>query len=123
MAAFARKLTRNRLDFFLRMCEAIARAHSRRVIHLDIKPSNIQVEESAELVFLTKPQIFPKHLLDFLADKFVLRRCVWWKLNSRMGNAVVTMMEVGVQTKKTTKIKRCHANALPIPIAVFPCWK
>ena len=105
MAAFARKLTRNRLDFFLRMCEAIARAHSRRVIHLDIKPSNIQVEESAELVFLTKPQIFPKHLLDFLADKFVLRRCVWWKLNSRMGNAAVTIMEVGVQTKKQQKSK------------------
>jgi len=40
---------RKRLEFFLRICEAVAYAHSRRVLHLDIKPSNIQVEESGEV--------------------------------------------------------------------------
>jgi serine/threonine protein kinase len=32
-----------RLSIVLRVCEAIAYAHSRRVLHLDVKPENIQV--------------------------------------------------------------------------------
>lgn len=39
---------RKRLAIFLRVCEAIAYAHSRRVLHLDIKPENIQVGEFGE---------------------------------------------------------------------------
>ncbi|WP_404307202.1 protein kinase domain-containing protein [Neorhodopirellula lusitana] len=39
---------RERLAIFLRVCEAIAYAHSRRVLHLDIKPENIQVGEFGE---------------------------------------------------------------------------
>ena len=33
----------------MRICEAIAYAHSRRVLHLDIKPSNIQIGEFGEV--------------------------------------------------------------------------
>ncbi|EMI55633.1 serine/threonine-protein kinase [Rhodopirellula sallentina] len=36
---------RTRLGWFLRICEAVAYAHSRRVLHLDIKPGNIQIGE------------------------------------------------------------------------------
>ncbi len=39
---------RERLAICLRVCEAIAYAHSRRVLHLDIKPENIQVGEFGE---------------------------------------------------------------------------
>lgn len=39
---------RNRFAIFLRVCEAIAYAHSRRILHLDIKPENIQVGEFGE---------------------------------------------------------------------------
>ena len=39
---------RTRLILFARICNAIAYAHSRRVIHLDIKPSNIQIGEFGE---------------------------------------------------------------------------
>jgi hypothetical protein len=40
---------RQRLSVFLRICEAVAYAHSRRVLHLDIKPENIQVGEFGEV--------------------------------------------------------------------------
>jgi len=40
---------RSRLFIFLRVCEAIAYAHSQRVVHLDIKPENIQVGEFGEV--------------------------------------------------------------------------
>ncbi|WP_372720175.1 protein kinase [Novipirellula sp.] len=39
---------RKRLMLFLRVCEAIAYAHSQRVLHLDIKPDNIQIGEFGE---------------------------------------------------------------------------
>ncbi|EMI18064.1 serine/threonine-protein kinase pknB [Rhodopirellula maiorica SM1] len=39
---------RKRLMLFLRVCEAIAYAHSQRVLHLDIKPENIQIGEFGE---------------------------------------------------------------------------
>ena len=32
-----------RLEIFLRICEAIAYAHSRNILHLDLKPDNIQI--------------------------------------------------------------------------------
>ena len=40
---------RGRLEIFMRICEAVAYAHSRRVLHLDIKPSNIQIGEFGEV--------------------------------------------------------------------------
>ena len=40
---------RERLIIFKRICEAIAYAHSRRVLHLDIKPGNIQIGEFGEV--------------------------------------------------------------------------
>ncbi|MCM2374506.1 serine/threonine-protein kinase [Aporhodopirellula aestuarii] len=39
---------RKRLMLFMRVCEAIAYAHSQRVLHLDIKPENIQIGEFGE---------------------------------------------------------------------------
>lgn len=38
-----------RLSIFLRVCEAIAYAHSRHVLHLDLKPENIQVGPFGEV--------------------------------------------------------------------------
>ena len=41
----------NRLiDIFIKVCEAIAYAHSERVIHLDLKPDNIQVSSFGDVV-------------------------------------------------------------------------
>ena len=40
---------RERVIIFKRICEAIAYAHSRRVLHLDIKPGNIQIGEFGEV--------------------------------------------------------------------------
>lgn len=40
---------RELLSVFLRVCEAVAYAHSRRVLHLDLKPENIQVGEFGEV--------------------------------------------------------------------------
>ncbi|YCM46931.1 serine/threonine-protein kinase (plasmid) [Verrucomicrobiaceae bacterium 227] len=38
-----------RLSIFLRVCEAVAYAHSRHVLHLDLKPDNIQVGPFGEV--------------------------------------------------------------------------
>ncbi|MCK4565309.1 MAG: serine/threonine protein kinase [Verrucomicrobia bacterium] len=38
------------LNIFLKICDAIAYAHSRNVLHLDIKPDNIQVGEFGEVL-------------------------------------------------------------------------
>ncbi|MCH7225121.1 protein kinase [Haloferula sp. A504] len=40
---------RQRLSILLRVCEAVAYAHSRRVLHLDLKPENIQIGEFGEV--------------------------------------------------------------------------
>lgn len=42
-------LKRN-LDYFLKVCDAIAYAHSKSVLHLDLKPDNIQIGEYGDLV-------------------------------------------------------------------------
>ncbi|WDE99318.1 protein kinase [Lentisphaera profundi] len=38
------------LDYFLKICDAIAYAHSRAVLHLDLKPANIQISDYGDLV-------------------------------------------------------------------------
>jgi tRNA A-37 threonylcarbamoyl transferase component Bud32 len=40
----------DRLEIFLKVCDAIDYAHSRKVIHLDIKPANIQVGQFGEVL-------------------------------------------------------------------------
>ena len=42
------KSIRYRLDLFLRICDAIAYAHSRNVLHCDLKPENIMIGEYHE---------------------------------------------------------------------------
>ena len=39
-----------RLDIFLKVCDAVTYAHSREVIHLDLKPANIQVGHYGEVL-------------------------------------------------------------------------
>lgn len=41
-----------RLEIFLKVCDAIAFAHSKGILHLDIKPDNIQVGEYGEVLVL-----------------------------------------------------------------------
>lgn len=38
------------LEIFLKVCDAISFAHSKRVLHLDIKPANIQVDEYGQVL-------------------------------------------------------------------------
>lgn len=51
---------RERIDIFLRICEAVAYAHRNLVVHLDLKPSNILVTRDGEV-----------KLLDFGTSKLV----------------------------------------------------
>ncbi|MEO6803405.1 MAG: serine/threonine-protein kinase [Granulicella sp.] len=52
---------RERLQLFLRVCEAVAYAHRSLVVHLDLKPSNILVTEAGGIV----------KLLDFGTSKLI----------------------------------------------------
>ena len=38
------------LQIFIKVCDAVAYAHSRNIIHLDIKPDNIQVGNYGEVL-------------------------------------------------------------------------
>ena len=40
------------IDVFLKVCEAIAFAHSRGIIHLDLKPANIRVSDYGEVLVI-----------------------------------------------------------------------
>ena len=42
----------HRLEIFLKVCNAVAFAHSKGVVHLDIKPSNIQVGDFGDVLLL-----------------------------------------------------------------------
>ena len=39
-----------RLDIFIKVCDAVAYAHSRGILHLDIKPDNIQISEYGDVL-------------------------------------------------------------------------
>jgi serine/threonine-protein kinase len=41
---------RELLDIFMKVCDAVAYAHSRGVLHLDLKPENIQADEFGEVL-------------------------------------------------------------------------
>jgi len=40
----------DRLDIFIKVCDAVAYAHSRGVLHLDIKPDNIQISDYGDVL-------------------------------------------------------------------------
>ena len=84
------------LEIFLKICDAISYAHSQKVVHLDLKPDNIQVGEFGEVQvcdwglsrkienlktentikgtpgFMAPEQIIPGENLDQQADVFAL---------------------------------------------------
>lgn len=52
-AKYQKKYTLNLLlDIFLKICDAIAFAHSKGIIHLDLKPENVQVGDFGEVLVL-----------------------------------------------------------------------
>ena len=62
----------NLLEIFLKICDAVAYAHSRGIIHLDLKPDNIQIGEYGEVIVcdwgLAKVMAQPEGIADFSAD-------------------------------------------------------
>ncbi|MHC4510055.1 MAG: protein kinase domain-containing protein [Planctomycetota bacterium] len=71
-----------RLNLFLRVCEAIQHAHQKGIIHRDIKPSNIQVSIQAE-------QAVPK-VIDFGVAKAISQPLTEGTLVTEQGQFVGT---------------------------------
>ncbi|UCG60132.1 MAG: protein kinase, partial [Phycisphaerales bacterium] len=77
------KLTiEQRLDLFLRVCEAVQHAHQKGIIHRDIKPSNIQVSIQGE-------QVVPK-VIDFGVAKAISQPLTERTLVTELGQFVGT---------------------------------
>ena len=64
------------LEIFLKVCDAVAYAHSKEIIHLDLKPSNIHINEYGEVLVCDwglaqklsqKDSVIPKVKKGFLA--------------------------------------------------------
>ena len=47
-----RKSLHDRIDLFIRICDAVAFAHSKRVIHGDLKPGNIMIENKHDIFLM-----------------------------------------------------------------------
>ena len=59
------------LDVFLKVCEAVSFAHSKSVLHLDIKPSNIRINDHGEVLLCDwgiARLISKEHSLEDLGD-------------------------------------------------------
>ncbi|MBN1442226.1 MAG: protein kinase, partial [Planctomycetes bacterium] len=74
--------TRERLDLFLEICDAVQHAHHKAVIHRDIKPSNI-------LVTVQGDKASPK-IIDFGIAKAISQRLTEKTLFTRHGQVVGT---------------------------------
>lgn len=48
----ARKPLRALLEDFVKLCNAVAFAHSRKIIHLDLKPNNVMIGDFGEVILL-----------------------------------------------------------------------
>ncbi|MFH1144783.1 MAG: serine/threonine-protein kinase [Candidatus Eisenbacteria bacterium] len=74
--------TRERLELFLRVCDAVQHAHQKAVIHRDIKPSNI-------LISFQDEQAVPK-IIDFGVAKAIAQPLCQRTLFTEMGQLIGT---------------------------------
>ncbi len=74
--------TRQRLELFIRVCEAVQHAHQKGIIHRDIKPSNVLVRDE-------DGQPIPK-IIDFGIAKATAQRLTEKTLFTEMGQLIGT---------------------------------
>jgi tetratricopeptide (TPR) repeat protein len=74
--------TRDRLNLFIRVCEAVQHAHQKAIIHRDLKPSNILVTE-------IDGQLAPK-IIDFGVAKAINQRLTPHTMFTRLGALIGT---------------------------------
>src|SRR4030095_9082774 len=90
----AKLSTRDRLDLFIKVCQAIQHAHQKGIIHRDIKPSNI-------LVTVNDGVAVPK-VIDFgiakATDQSLTERTFFTEFHAFIGNPAYTSPEQAEMT-------------------------
>jgi len=123
----------NCLEVFLKVCDAMSHAHSRNVLHLDLKPDNIQVEGMLEVVicdwgagggtgatpgYMAPEQSDQKATKDHRTDIYGLGAILYFLLTgepSAKGDSAQKMIE---NTAKGVELPRFRFPKLRVPRAL-----
>ena len=124
----------DRLDAFLNVCEAMIHAHSHHVLHLDLKPDNIQIEgqneaivcdwgsggqqSGATLGFMAPEQCDSESTQDEQTDIYGLGALLYFLLTSASPIEGETTAEVITKTKSGIQDPRTRFPSLKIPSAL-----
>ena len=122
------------LDVFLKVCEAMIHAHSHNVLHLDLKPDNIQIEGHNEAIVCdwgaggdlsgATPGYMPPELscLEFCADErcdiYGLGAILYFLLTGEPPGEGNNAEEILASTQKGVRSPRTRFSTLHIPRAL-----
>ncbi|MCM8537179.1 MAG: serine/threonine protein kinase [Lentisphaeraceae bacterium] len=135
------------LDIFIKVCDAISYAHSENIIHLDLKPDNIQVGEFGEVQvcdwglsrkcdgvltedlikgtpgFMAPEQIIPGKELDFQTDIYALGGILYSILTESLpveGGSKTVILST-VQEVIKSPIERFPEKSIPKSLNAVVC--
>lgn len=135
------------LEIFLKVCDAVSYSHSQSIIHLDLKPDNIQVGEFGEVQvcdwglskkagnlktgellkgtpgFMAPEQIMPGEELNSLTDIFALGGILYSVLTRQLPieGGCNTVITATVLEEVKPPLERCPDKNIPVSLNAVVC--